>query len=70
MRPSAAIPRRYFTRLDLLERLMPITNGRLDAFMDFCTELEELPCGAFSSTRRLPPGIRKAVSDLLICIWG
>jgi hypothetical protein len=25
---------------------------------------------AFSSTRRLPQGLRKAVSDLLICIWG
>src|SRR3954469_17811697 len=26
--------------------------------------------GAFSSKRRLPPGVRKAVSDLLICIWS
>jgi hypothetical protein len=31
-----------FQSLDLLERLMPIAGGRLDAFMDFCTELEEL----------------------------
>jgi hypothetical protein len=30
-----------FHALDLLERLMPIANGRLDAFMDLCTELEE-----------------------------
>jgi hypothetical protein len=31
-----------FHALDLLERLMPIANGRVDDFMDFCTELEEL----------------------------
>jgi hypothetical protein len=32
--------KRQFHALDLLE-LMPITGGGLDAFMDFCTELEE-----------------------------
>jgi hypothetical protein len=31
-----------FQSLDLLERLMPIVNGRVDGFMDFCTELEDL----------------------------
>jgi hypothetical protein len=29
-----------FHALDLLERLMPIANGRVDDFMDFCTELD------------------------------
>ena len=31
-----------FHTLDLLERLLPFANCRLDDFMDFCTELEEL----------------------------
>ena len=31
-----------FHTLDLLERLLPFASGRLDDFMDFCTELEEL----------------------------
>ena len=42
---DAALPadtKTLFRALDLLERLMPIVNGRVDAFMDFCTELEEL----------------------------
>ena len=29
-----------FHALDLLERLMPIATGRIDAFMAFCAELE------------------------------
>jgi hypothetical protein len=41
-----------FHALDLLERLMPIAPGRIDAFMAFCAELEtegdgwkaRLPC--------------------------
>jgi hypothetical protein len=34
--------RTLFQSLDLLERLMPMVNGRVDGFMDFCTELEDL----------------------------
>jgi hypothetical protein len=45
-----------FHALDLLEHLMPIATGRVDAFMAFCAELEtegdgwkaRLPCWRWS----------------------
>ena len=40
--PRRGDTKTLFQSLDLLERLMPIAGGRVDAFMDFCTELEEL----------------------------
>ena len=45
-----------FHALDLLERLMPIANGRLDAFMEFCTELEELRPPSRGTVCRTSPG--------------
>ena len=36
--PRRGDTKTLFQSLDLLERLMPIAGGRVDAFMDFCTE--------------------------------
>jgi hypothetical protein len=62
--------KRLFRALDMLERLMPIATGRVDAFMAFCAELEtdgdgwkaRLPCWPVPA-RRSACGGNKSGAD-------
>ena len=56
-----------FHALDLLERLMPIATGRVDAFMTFCAELETEGDGWKARRPRWSSCCHSSDRDVAIC---